>query len=214
MNKQHLLNRLARAGTLATLALAITLGPAAHPAPVAAKGSFYFDFEKDLKPWVAAGHGPDSYQSLDRRQGDSACSSTNHLPVSQHAVLTGGKVAQTRADSQESMIPLPTGTWMGANFLAAPGPHRVTITLHARSESNCEGCQPLVYARSEPPYHINQFEELFGGSSLKGSWQLYTYKATVEVLEKDPTVYVAFGWADTNAAIALDCVSIDLVPEP
>jgi hypothetical protein len=210
MDKQSLITRLARVAALAAAALALTLAPLANPGVAAAKGDFYFDFEESVKPWVADGHGNEGHETLDRGRGDAVC---NDVPVNHYAILRAGKVSTTNVGAPE--VPLPIGTWTEVSFDSAPGPHLVEISFYARSEDGCEGCIPLVYARGAAPVNIIQFEGLGDGSYLKSYWQEYAYKTIVDIPDQGSTaLHVAIGWAGTDAAIGLDCVSIQFRPVP
>jgi hypothetical protein len=208
MDKQTIV-RLARAATLAALGLALALGPAASPAPVAAKGNFYFDFEESVAPFKATGHGSESVRTLERRQGESVC---NDPPVNHYAVLAAKNLVALGPAKPD--VPLPIGTWMGAAFEAAPVPYLVEVEFWARNELNCEGCFPALYAGASTPQHITQFEDVSEGKYLKEWWQEYRYKMIVDVPEGKENIHVAFGWAGTEAAIAYDCMRIDLKPAP
>ena len=210
MDKQSLRNRLARAATLTSFALALTVAPLANPGAVAAKGDFYFDFEASVKPWAADGHGTEGYQTLEQGQGDVAC--IDLVPINHFAILRAGKAEAT---SGAPGIPLPVGTWMEVAFASAPGSHRVEISFYARSEAGCEGCIPLVYAGGAPPALITQFEAAAGEGNLTSYWQEYRYKSTVDIPDQQSSaLYTAIGWSGTDAAIALDCVSVRFMPEP
>jgi hypothetical protein len=208
MDKQTFV-RLARAATLAALGLAIALGPVASPAPVAAKGNFYFDFEESVEPFKATGQGSDSVRTLERRQGDSVC---NDPPVNNYAVLAAKNLVTL--GPAEPDVPLPVGTWMGADFEAAPGPHLVEVVFWARNEIGCEGCFPALYAGASAPQHITQFEDVSESKYLKDFWQEYRYKMTVDLPQGTENIHVAFGWAGTQAAVGYDCMRIDLKPAP
>jgi hypothetical protein len=215
MNGLYLTKRYARAAALTAAAFALLAAPVANPAPAAAKGSFYFDFEQSLKPWFAASEGHSS-QYLEQGRGDSVC---NDIPVNHYAVLGAGYLdnddAAANLAALGAAVPLPLGTWMSTGLAAGAGPHLVSVSLHARSEANCEGCDLKLYAGDRPPAHITDFEEVGEGRYLKAYWQQYTFKAVVDLPLYEggnQTVHVGIGWADTNASIGIDCVIVDVMP--
>ncbi len=213
MKKTSFNTRLARVATVTALAVALLTAPLANTAPAAAKGSFYFDFEEEVKPWTAKGLKPEGYQNLIRRKGSSLCGE----PLNHYAVLDAG-IATQKIDNlrEKNAVPLPLGTWMESSFTAAPTPHIVEVSFIARSESNCEGCYVKAYAGATAPQAVVEFTDVDVSRYLKKYWQEYKYETTVDfpIYEgSEPILYLALGWENTDAAIAFDCVTVSFMPE-
>lgn len=193
------------ATVLLTLALLAALAPAPSTlaATIPSGGSptqiYYFDFEQTVNPWMAM---TISSQQADLSQNKgNGCSD---LLGSTHASLKG--VGTTVAD------PVVAGTWMVTGLPISGGRVRVSLDWSARDEIQCAGCALMAYVGRSMPQGAGAFQTLIA-APLTQNWQNYHYESTLQITGNGTgTVLVALGWTGTDAAIALDCVQVEIGP--
>ncbi len=173
-------------------------------APVYATGSFYYDFEQALEPWVA-GADPSVDYSL-TRESPSACPSNGSY--SANLAING------------SIITRP-GIWIITSYPAA-GSTSVSVSWEARDVTvghHCENplspCASQVYVGTSPPSGSGVFTNV---GNITRVWTTYNYSTSVNATDK---VYVAVGYKfplglgdgglnDPYGKVAYDCISISV----
>jgi len=176
-------------------AVLVTVAPAARP--VAASGSWSYNFESTLSPWV---YGGDSCTtgSLDRTQNHNLC-----------PVPLGAWSARLK-QSPPASCSLP-GVWMVASYPGDGGCDSVSLDFSAINDSNCGGCSVIAYIGNSTPTSSSQFTVV--GSPISNSWQHYTLTAASSA----STIYVAYGWKSNSSSpngggsVDFDCTNVSIL---
>jgi hypothetical protein len=174
-------------------ALALT----APPVPAAGGISRYFySFHTTVAPWKAAtDHG--IFSGLERYGDDEACFQD----------IVGG-YARLKSEllyTDTDAVPHPIATWMVASFPAFSPVIHVSVEWMARSSTECNSCVSAAYVGNHAPSTGGEIHTVPG--VVTDNWQRFRYESTVAVGTANK-VYVALGWMGTDAALALDCVSV------
>lgn len=158
----------------AAVLLVLSLGSAARPA--AADGSYYFNFEQGVKPWIASANDHSKGYTLDIREGENGCRS----PLDFHFA----RMEFIATDDAP-------GAWMQTSFQGS-GVDTLTLDFAAKNAEKCESCQTIVYVGRDVPKNESQFKTVKPATTgAANQWQSYHYQ--VSVLDAG-VVHVAIGF--------------------
>ncbi len=161
------------------------------------------NFEKTIQPWEAGTNDRSVTASLSRQEGDNGCGDGGNA----FADLESYPGPIQDAPEAGGPHPLPITTWAAIELSGPRGPVDVTVEWATRNQGACEGCMPAVFVGTQAIDDRSLFHTI--ASPLSKQWQSLSYQTTF-LYGNTGTIYVALGWMGSNAAIALDCVSISI----
>src|SRR6476620_6590280 len=127
---------------LAVAAVLLVLALGSAPNPAAADSSYYYNFEQNLKPWLAAANDQSQGYTLKVVGGENGCRTIDDY---HYAYL------------EFMHTDLAPGAWMQASF-AGNGVDTVTLDFMAKGAEKCEACQTIVYVGKDMPKRDSQFK--------------------------------------------------------